>query len=108
MTSATQDILRVSVERDGPCVVVRLDGDVDFGTGPRLDAALARVLEAGAQIVVDLGGVGFVDRAGVAWLLAAGREATRRGATLVVRAPRRPVARLLARSGVDRLVTVEW
>jgi len=114
MTS-TRDILRISVGRDGPSVVVWLDGDVDFGTGPLLSAALSEVVDAGAEVVdpgapvvVDLGGVEFVDPAGLAALLAARKEAARAGASLVLRAPQRPVARLLASSGADRLVTVEW
>jgi anti-anti-sigma factor len=108
LTTTTLEILHISLASDGPAVVVRLEGDVDFGSGPRLAERLSEVVDAGSQVVVDLAGVGFVDPAGLAALLAASKAAARRGASFVLRAPQRAVARLLATTGADRLVTVEW
>ena len=82
MTTALCEATRLVVARDGPWIVVRPDGDLDFWAGAQLDAALRNVVEAGAQVAVDMAGVGFVDPSGLAALLAASREAARRGASL--------------------------
>jgi anti-sigma B factor antagonist len=111
MPQAPADLLSISIEADGDredAVVVNLRGDLDFGTGPDFRACLSDVVDRATDVVVDLSGVAFLDPAGLAALLGARKEAARCGASLTLRAPPRRIARILATSGADRLVPVEW
>jgi anti-anti-sigma factor len=51
---------------------------------------------------VDLGGVGFIDAAGLRVLASAAARAASRGGSLRLAAARRPVRRVLALTGLDR------
>ena len=82
MTDANNnDFLSVETAEDGAMVVT---GDVDIAGGPILEAAL---LQRGRddRLVIDLGGVSFMDSSGLRNLLAASRRAKQRGADLVLR-----------------------
>lgn len=105
------EVLNISIESDddrGAAVVVNLRGDLDFGTGPELRACLSDVVDNATDVVVDLSGVAFLDPAGLAALLGARKEAARCGASLILRSPPRRIARILATSGADQLVPIEW
>jgi anti-anti-sigma factor len=56
-------------------IVVRVSGEVDMSTAPRLGDELRRLGRRGVQIVVDLDDVGFMDCAGLRVLLDANDEA---------------------------------
>ena len=75
------DSLSVEMAEDGAIVV---SGDVDIAGGPILQAAL---LQRGRddRLVIDLGGVSFMDSSGLRNLLVASRRARQRGADLVLR-----------------------
>jgi|HubBroStandDraft_6_1064221.scaffolds.fasta_scaffold1251824_2 anti-anti-sigma factor len=106
-----EEVLNISVESDddrGAAVVVNLRGDLDFGTGPEFRARLSDVVDSATDVVVDLSGVDFLDPAGLAALLGARKEAARCGASLILRSPPRRIARILATSGADQLVPIEW
>jgi anti-sigma B factor antagonist len=87
-------------------VVLTPVGDLDMAGVPRLGRALDAVLDRPGlvEIVVDLGGVGFLDSTGVAALLQGAAEAVGRGATLRVTNPRPLVARVLRITSVDGLL----
>jgi anti-anti-sigma factor len=81
--------------------VVSVHGEVDMLSAPALDARLREVesLEP-AVFVVDLGGLTFLDSAGLrSLLLAVGRAAAQRRRVLFVQ-PQRAVRRVFELSGV--------
>lgn len=96
--------LSVATVREGSTVAVTVRGEVDIATAPLLRAVLDGVYAAEPRRVeLDLSGVAFLDSHALTTLIAARRRLAARGAVLVLRAPSRPVARLLTASGLDRV-----
>jgi anti-sigma B factor antagonist len=94
--------------------VVRVRGEVDVATGPRLRRALAdgqarRFRDGGSMtVVVDLSGVTFMDASGLGVLISAVREARRLHSDLVIRNPSPATLRLLEVSRLMGLFEIEW
>jgi anti-sigma B factor antagonist len=83
----------------GPVLVVK--GEIDLSVATRFAGALESLVGgADPTPVVDLGGVGFIDSAGVRELLKAQRTAQEHGADLVLRSPSDACRRVLQLSGV--------
>ena len=82
--------LRVDVLSTAP-LVVAVSGEIDIASAPKLREELLRALRRhGARLALDLGGVTFMDCAGVNVLLAARRHARLEGGWVrVARASRR-------------------
>jgi anti-anti-sigma factor len=82
--------LQVGVLSTAP-LVVGVSGEIDIASAPRLrDELLSALRRHGARLALDLGGVTFMDCAGVNVLLAARRHALLEGGWVrVVRASRR-------------------
>jgi anti-sigma B factor antagonist len=109
MEHATRAVLRISIGADdGQVQVVALAGAVDFGSGPAVLDCVSDLARHGSNVVVDLSDAQFMDSTGLAALLGARRAAARVGRTLTLRNPPRRIARVLAESGIHRLVDVEW
>jgi len=105
MTSDANDNSNLSVQiADDGVVVVR--GDIDIAGGPILDAALTSAEPVG-DVIVDLGGVLFVDSSGLRCLLSASRRAAARGATVSLRGVRPTVARLFEITGTTEQFVIE-
>lgn len=97
------DFFRAYSDGDGRVVV---SGEIDVLTAAELRRVLqAAIDEAGPRVAVDLGGVEFIDAAGIGALADARAWAHRRGKRLVVQRPSTAVTRLLdllgPRAGVD-------
>lgn len=87
--------------------VITLPVEIDISNADRVREDLLSVLNRGAKtLVVDMGGTTFCDSAGVNALVRALKRATANGTEmrLVVSAP--GVQRVLAITGVDRLMDV--
>ncbi|MEV5552953.1 STAS domain-containing protein [Nonomuraea wenchangensis] len=96
----TPDWLTVRVEERDGHAVVRLEGELDLLTRPRLSAACDDLLSRGVRrIVIDATGLSFSDCAGLSALLGVRREAWRRGGSLVLTGVHGMPARLLAITG---------
>lgn len=94
-----------SVERTerGRTVVLALTGELDLATAPQLTEAAADV-PAGAQLVVDLAELEFMDSSGLRVLMNLDLRARREGWELAVARPQDAVMRLLELSNVrDRI-----
>ena len=85
------DFLSVEIAADGAIVV---SGDVDIAGGPMLEAKLLQ-REGDKPLVIDLGGVTFMDSSGLRNLLAASHRARQRGDEVVLRHVGPEVWRLL-------------
>jgi anti-sigma B factor antagonist len=74
-TRLSQNRLQIRSTAQGTTHLISLEGELDSHECPRVEAELTRV-EAGAaqHIVVDLGGVEFIDSTGIALLVAAMRR----------------------------------
>ncbi|MGI5270198.1 STAS domain-containing protein [Nonomuraea sp. CA-218870] len=66
----TDGLLRVTRTVTPGCALVRLEGDVDVTNRAQVLSALRRARLLDDPLVVDVGGVGFIDVAGLRALLA--------------------------------------
>jgi anti-sigma B factor antagonist len=94
----------VSFETLEGVVVARLQGEVDMSNAAELGAAItARVPSEARALVLDLGGVGYVDSAGIHVFFELRERLTRRGQDIrVALADDSPVATALEYAGVQR------
>jgi anti-sigma B factor antagonist len=107
MTEATEPLLSVSIERDGSTAVVKIEGEVEFATAPRLRATLVDLAIEGANpVILDLGAVTFLDSAGISLLIQAKKRLQSAGSDLLLRSPQRNVMRVLEISGVNVLFAI--
>ncbi len=97
----------ISAERvaDG-VTVVRVTGEVDMLTAPRLRSEVVERITTGGTLVLDLGGVGFLGSAGLAVLVEAAQRSTREQAAFRVVAVERAVLRPLAATGLGEVFSV--
>lgn len=85
-------------------VVARLEGELDMSNASELGAAItARVPTAARGLVLDLGGVGYVDSAGIHVFFELRERLVRRGQEMrLALAADSPVATALEYAGVQR------
>ena len=87
--------------------VVRLEGELDASTAPRLVACFDDLLARGVtDIVVDLGRVSFIDSTGLGVLVNAYNAGLERDGTVELVASDPRVVRVLAMTSLDQLFTV--
>jgi len=84
--------------------LMTVDGDLDLASAGAFVAALAGVSAGGTDAVVDMAGVEFVDSSTVRALVGAQRLFERLGLRLTVRAPSRPVRRMLALCRLEEVI----
>jgi anti-anti-sigma factor len=72
------DLVSVEVEQldSPPVAIIRVRGELDFGTTPRLAERLAGLPAPGQSLIFDLSGLEFCDSSGLGALIAA-HKATR-------------------------------
>jgi anti-anti-sigma factor len=103
-----EPLLVIDVTRDGTTALVRIEGEIEFATAPRLRSALLDLAQEGAvPVVLDLAGVTFVDSAGISLLIQAKKRLANTGSDLVLRTPQPNVRRVLEISGVTELFVIE-
>jgi anti-anti-sigma factor len=86
-------------------VVVRITGELDLATSPRLGEALA-ARAPGARLVIDLSGCTFLDSSGVRVLSTTATAAAEHGGRLELVVVDPAIARVLAITGVDTMIDV--
>jgi anti-sigma B factor antagonist len=89
-------------------VLVRATGEIDSSSAPALRSELTSVLDlTPPEIVLDLGGITFLDSAGLSVLAAAHRRATGEGVRLRVLVSGRAVVRPLQITGLWQLLDAQ-
>jgi anti-sigma B factor antagonist len=88
--------LRCIALRSPGQVVVVVSGEIDIHTAPELERALVDELgREPTDLVVDMGGVAFIDCGGIDALIVAAGKARLLGRSFALRSPSRRVLRLL-------------
>jgi anti-anti-sigma factor len=85
----------VSLDDLGRVVVVRVQGEVDAATAPRVGEAVNRLLNRRRRVVLDLQDVDFMDLHGLAVLMRATRKARSDGGSFAIARPAFCVRRLV-------------
>ena len=99
----------ISSEMDGPRAVMRLVGDLDLSTAPRVREEIVALLDHGViELVLDLADLDFIDSSGLSVLIIALKRLRERQGDLRLRSVPARVQRVLEASGLDRVIpTVE-
>ena len=101
MQSPTMPVFDLAVLRDRSSVLVRVVGELDLATAPRLAEAVRELREVGWDvIVVDLAAADFVDSTGLRLLLDLDGRARCEGWRFALRGSCRPLERLLCVTGL--------
>jgi anti-sigma B factor antagonist len=85
----------VKVDELGRITVVRVQGEVDAATAPRMGDTVDRLLAQGERVVLDLRHVDFMDLHGLAVLMRATRRARADGGSFAIARPAECVRRLV-------------
>jgi anti-anti-sigma factor len=97
--------LTVRVEQDGEALVVSAFGDLDLLNAKTLEAELRRAIAGDASgVILDLGGVSFLDSAGLRVVLLMARQSLRNGGRLRLLRGSASVERVINGSGVRQLL----
>ena len=93
---------------DSRGIELKLTGELDLDTTPALDEQLREIDgEHPGRLLVDLGGVEFMDSTGLATILRAQRAAASSGQVLCLRRATGQVARLFDLTGMTARLTFE-
>jgi anti-anti-sigma factor len=98
-------VLSVRVDQDGKERVVRVSGELDIASARKLEDELRQELDGDASVVVlDLGGLSFIDSVGLRALLLAARLSAENGIPLRMVQATAPVREVIELSALDRLL----
>jgi anti-sigma B factor antagonist len=97
--------LDVEIGEAGDVRVVRLGGELDLASAPRLTELLDEVVAP--RVVIDLSGLAFIDSSGVAALVRALRQMDRDGQTLTLTRPSHTVVRVFEILGISSLLETD-
>jgi anti-sigma B factor antagonist len=99
---------RVTMGFTAPHVVVGVRGGLDSVTAPDLGAALDAVVDTvRADVVLDLGGLDFIDASGLGAIVAAASRLRAAGGVLILRSTPPMALRFLDITSVSELVQFE-
>lgn len=94
--AADSDLSLAAQERDPQTVLVTVAGEVDAASSGALRASIKDALTGGyKKVVLDMGGVSFIDSAGLRVLIDSQKLGENSGATLSIESPSDVVKRLL-------------
>jgi anti-sigma B factor antagonist len=96
--------LIITVGRRPGYVLVTVSGEIDIATAGQLRDRLAGPAGSGQRVIIDFGGVSFIDAAGAGVLADAAARAAARGGSLQLAAAGWQVRRVLALTGLDRSI----
>lgn len=92
----------VRSERVGPALLVRISGELDIASAPRVRGEVADGLDEPVRaVVLELSGVGFMDSSGLRALIDVASECDSSGRTFALASPSPRVERLLGMVGLD-------
>ena len=100
------EALTITLEPCGNGVaVVHLAGRFDFASGPEVRAQLLNAVDAGhPKLIVEMGGVAFIDSAGIGALIGGLRAARQAGGDVRLSNPRPQARTLLSLTSIDQVL----
>ena len=99
--------LTLNTRIEGERTVLAVSGEVDVYTAPALRDRIADLLDGGQQqLIIDLGGVEFLDSTGLGVLVAGLNRAREVGGSLSLVCPQERVLKLFRITGLDEVFTV--
>lgn len=98
----------IELDEDVETTVVRMWGAVDGNLRGQASAAMARCLERGRAVVIDVSGTTFMDSSGLAFLLQLHRVGQEEGMPVVLRDAPAFLTELLQMIGMADVVPLTW
>lgn len=89
-------------------VLLRIEGDIDFSRSPKLRGEIMALLERGRprRLIIDLGGVGYMDSSGIATVVETLQFQRRHGNKLVLCGLQTKVLSMFEIANLDNLFTI--
>lgn len=107
MTDPSHAALRIDTEHRGSATVLSCTGDIDLTASPLLRQHIHQVQgEKIEKLVIDLGGVPYMDSSGVATLVEAMQLSRKSGASLVLCAMQDKVRSIFEIARLDTVFTI--
>ena len=101
--------MEISVKSEGRCMEIYLKGELDHHGAKGMMIRLDRELELALplQLVLDFGGVTFMDSSGIAVVMRARSRMQQLGGRLKLRSTAHQVRKVFDAAGISRLVEME-
>jgi anti-sigma B factor antagonist len=97
----------VTVDEGDPIrTVVRVEGELDLGTAPKLSDHLEGAAAAGKRVVLDLTACGFIDSSGLRALLSARSAADTAGGSLALVVDDPNILRVFEVASLDQVLEI--
>ena len=96
----------LSAESRGDTMVITISGDLDIVTSPQLDECLTRVEGDHDAIILDFGGVTFLDTSALAVIVGHWKHAEAKGGTLALASARYRYTKTLWITGLADKLTL--
>ncbi len=87
--------------------VVSVTGDVDLVSAPHLREVMEEALGRSSHLIVDVGGMTFIDSSGLSVLVHVHRQAADAGGSMTVRRPSPTLKRLLSITHLETVLVVD-
>jgi stage II sporulation protein AA (anti-sigma F factor antagonist) len=100
-------LLSWAIQPRGRRVIVRLDGELDTDTAPRLARQIEPLAETGSHLILDLAAVRFCDCAGLNLFVRLQLLASAAGGWMHLAEPTPAIRRLIALTGLYDILPVE-
>ena len=100
------DLVSIGAENENE-TVVKVVGELDLATAPRLREALVDLSKKGARrVTVDLADMEFIDSTGLSVLMAAWKRMRENGGDLALQSPSASAMKVFEITGATRLFTI--
>ncbi len=100
-------LLRVDCSSEADCAAISAAGEIDLATVNTLRSAIAQAMQQGAShLTLNLNKVTYIDSSGLGTLIGAHKRLASSGGSLTIRCSQGRILRLLAITGLDRVLTV--
>ena len=102
-----EEVLTLSYEAD--TLIAALAGELDHHLAASVRAKIDEAMYAGRpkSLVIDIGGVDFMDSSGLGLIMGRYTKAQELGAVLIVRNPSARAEKMLKMAGMDRIMQIE-
>ena len=99
--------LDIRTEHNGDVCEIRLDGEIDVYTAPRLKEQIVALIEGGcSNVIVDLQNVAFIDSSGLGVLVSALRRARERDGAVRIVCTRENILKIFRITGLDKVFPI--
>ena len=98
--------MKCEIEQIGGSLVVKLSGELDQHCAEEIREDIDRALDIKntRSLIIDLGGVDFMDSSGLGLIMGRYKKMSARGGTIMLARPKPAVDRLLDLSGIKKLI----